>query len=92
MRLHYVKAEFTDVDCFDWDDLISVLSDIYLSANKKFVFIIDEWDSVFHRNKNDIEGQRIYLDFLSNLLKDKPYVALADTINGNERAVEEALR
>ena len=75
--LHELKSAFGAVDCFDWNDLVYVLSDIYSAVNTKFVFIIDEWDCVFRRRKDDIEGHRIYLDFLRNLLKDKPYVALA---------------
>lgn len=27
--LHELKREFDDIDCFDWNDLISVLNDVY---------------------------------------------------------------
>lgn len=42
-----------------------------------FVFIIDEWDCIFRENKDDKDAQKLYLDFLRNLLKDAEYVALA---------------
>ena len=75
--LHELKSQFSGVDCFDWNDLPSVLEDIYNAVHVKFVFVIDEWDCIFRRNKNDIENQTLYLDFLRSLLKDKVYVALA---------------
>ena len=47
------------------------------SANKGFVFIIDEWDCIFRVAKDDTRAQETYLDFLRDLLKGQPYVALA---------------
>lgn len=53
------------------------LRKIYVKTKKKFIFLIDEWDCVM-RERQESEGlQRRYLDFLRNLLKDQPYVALA---------------
>lgn len=75
--LYELKKEYSDVDCFDWADLISVLEEIFIEKNIPFVFIIDEWDCVFRIHKNDTKSQTKYLDFLRNLLKDKSYVALA---------------
>ena len=42
-----------------------------------FVIIIDEWDAIFREYKDDREGQKKYLDFLRDWLKDKEYIALA---------------
>ena len=39
--------------------------------------MLDEWDAVFRIRKNDLAGQSFYLEFLRDLLKDKPYIALA---------------
>ncbi|MBD5130931.1 MAG: AAA family ATPase [Ruminococcaceae bacterium] len=75
--LHELKKEFSDVDCFDWNDPVSVLNDVYAETKIPFIFIIDEWDCIFRERQNDTEAQRIYLDFLRNLLKDQTYVALA---------------
>lgn len=75
--LHELKKEYADVDCFDWEDLISVFDEIYAERKIPFIFIIDEWDSIFREHKNDIESQTKYLDFLRGLLKDQSYVALA---------------
>lgn len=75
--LHEIKKENSDVDCFDWNDLVSVLEEVFQEKRIPFVFIIDEWDCVFRVHKKDLESQTKYLDFLRNLLKDQSYVALA---------------
>ncbi|MBR1554101.1 MAG: AAA family ATPase [Oscillospiraceae bacterium] len=75
--LHEIKKEYGDVDCFDWNDIFTVLSEVFYEKKVPFVFIIDEWDCIFREHKNDTESQKIYLDFLRDLLKDKSYVALA---------------
>lgn len=56
--------------------LEEMLGEIYAEHRVPFVFIIDEWDCVFRVFKNDFEGQKYYLDFLRDLLKEKEYVAL----------------
>ena len=75
--LHELKHENTDVDCFDWNNLVLVLKTIFSEKGIPFIFIIDEWDCVFREHKNDTESQRGYLNFLRNLLKNQSYVALA---------------
>lgn len=75
--IHELKREYSDVECFDWNDLISVLEDIFAEKKLPFVFIIDEWDCIFRRHKEDSESQTTYLNFLRDLLKNKSYAALA---------------
>ena len=75
--IHELKREYSDVDCFDWNDLISVLEDIFAEKKTPFVFIIDEWDCIFRKHINDTDAQTKYLDFLRNLLKNQSYIALA---------------
>ena len=57
--------------------LADALRRIYVKAGKKFIFLIDEWDCVVRERQKLEELQQQYLDFLRNLLKDQPYVALA---------------
>lgn len=57
--------------------LTAALRKIYVKTKKKFIFLIDEWDCVMREKKESEELQKHYLDFLRNLLKDQPYVALA---------------
>ena len=75
--IHEIKKENGDVDCFDWNDLSSVLDEIFHEKKIPFIFIIDEWDCIFREHQNDTDAQKKYLDFLRNLLKDQSYVALA---------------
>ena len=75
--LHEIKKENGDVECFDWNDLVSVLDEVFQEKKIPFVFIIDEWDCIFRVHKSDEKSQTKYLNFLRNLLKDQSYVALA---------------
>lgn len=56
-----------------WD----ILQEINERSNAAFLFVLDEWDAVFHMSFVTQEEQRKYLLFLKNLLKDQPYVELA---------------
>lgn len=51
------------------------LSDLLTATGDEFIFIIDEWDYIFSHELYK-ENQSGFLEFLRNLLKDKPYVAL----------------
>ena len=42
-----VKMEILDVTLFDETDLVRTLKDIFSQKREKFIFIIDEWDSIF---------------------------------------------
>ena len=75
--IHELKQQFSDVDCFDWNNLMSVLEDVFAAKRIPFIFIIDEWDCVFRELKDDKEAQKKYLDFLRDILKNKSYLALA---------------
>lgn len=60
------------------DEILSeYLDEIYAETGEMFVIIIDEWDCLLREQKYNEENQKIYLDFLRDLLKDKAYVALA---------------
>lgn len=55
----------------------AALRTIYAKTGREFIFLIDEWDCVMRERQHSENLQRQYLDFLRNLLKDQPYVALA---------------
>ncbi len=57
--------------------LAAALERIYAKAKKKFIFLVDEWDCVMRERQESEAVQKQYLDFLRDLLKDQPYVALA---------------
>lgn len=51
------------------------ISSMLMDTQEKFIFIFDEWDYIFNNNLFE-ENQNDFLEFLRNLLKDQPYVAL----------------
>ncbi len=53
------------------------LSELFSRTQETFVFVIDEWDCVLRDKRYTEQDQKKYLDFVRNLLKDKPYVSLA---------------
>lgn len=57
-----------------WDALAKIY---HADHSARFIFILDEWDFIFHRNFVTEQNKADYIDFLSNLLKDMPYVSLA---------------
>lgn len=69
--------EYPDTDYFDSSNLTRSMNDLFTQRGLQFVILIDEWDCVFREYPRDEEGQKIYLDFLRDWLKDKAYVALA---------------
>ncbi len=57
--------------------LAEALEKIYAKTGNQFIILIDEWDCVMRERQEAEDLQKQYLDFLRNLLKDQPYVALA---------------
>lgn len=51
------------------------ISDLLAATKAEFIFMIDEWDYIFSHDLYQ-ENQGDFLEFLRDLLKDKPYVAL----------------
>lgn len=52
------------------------ISDLLTATQEQFIFLIDEWDYIFS-HELFAEHHSEFLEFLRNLLKDRPYVALA---------------
>lgn len=53
------------------------IQDIIYKTKEKYVFLLDEWDSVFYEDFMSEADKKKYLKFLKGLLKDQPYVELA---------------
>lgn len=75
--LRELFREHPDVDYFDRDSVAECMNDISAQIGERFVVIIDEWDCIFREYPESTKEQRLYLDFLRDLLKDKTYIALA---------------
>lgn len=56
-----------------WD----ILSLVFNQTGHKFIFVIDEWDAVFHSSFITEKDKKDYLLFLKLLLKGQSYVELA---------------
>ena len=50
---------------------------VNLETGDKFIFIMDEWDMIFHQDFIRQQDKAEYLNFLRLLLKGRAYVALA---------------
>lgn len=66
-----IKEQYPSIDINKY----YAISDMLTATKEKFIFIIDEWDYIFSHNLYE-ENQSDFLEFLRNLLKDKPYVSL----------------
>lgn len=75
--LRELKKEYADILIRVDIGLAAALREIYVETDRQFVFLIDEWDCVMRERQESEDLQKQYLDFLRNLLKDQPYVALA---------------
>ena len=71
------KKAYPDVELLSDNDLIQTIDDVYADNDRQVVLVIDEWDAFFRERKDDKEGQKEYLDFLRDLMKDNTHVALA---------------
>jgi len=69
--------EYSNLNYFNTSSLTSVLQTISSKMSTDFIFIIDEWDCIFREDKQNKKAQKVYLDFLKDLLKDRIYVKLA---------------
>ena len=74
--LDELAEEYPEIQ-YDENDFYYSIDRFYRKTKIQFVIVIDEWDAVFREHKDDREGQKKYLDFLRDWLKDKEYIALA---------------
>lgn len=56
-----------------WDNL----QIIFEKTQCRFIFIMDEWDAIFHKDFITEDDRKKYLEFLRDLLKGQAYVELA---------------
>ncbi|MDO5425036.1 MAG: AAA family ATPase [Eubacteriales bacterium] len=72
-----LKKAFPECEVEEGDAVWDILNDIFEETGSRFLFVLDEWDYLFHRDFASEKEKKFYIQFLSNLLKDKPYVAMA---------------
>ena len=49
---------------------------VYAKTREKFIFVLDEWDAIFHMPFIKEKDKESYLRFLKGLLKGKAYISL----------------
>ena len=64
-----IKEKYPKINVEKFFSIAHMLS----ATGEKFIFLIDEWDYIFSHNLFK-ENQNDFLEFLRNLLKDRPYV------------------
>lgn len=69
-----IKDTYPDAEVDDSEAIWDILLSLNNRDDSKFIFILDEWDYIFHQNFVTEEDKESYLSFLQNLLKDMPYV------------------
>ena len=68
---------FPNVQIKNTSPIYKILAQVYNQTGQGFIFIIDEWDYIFNNNLFSEGERKKFLEFLRDLLKDKPYVELA---------------
>lgn len=75
-----LRKQFGECVKEDAADLPTVLAEVNDMLGEKFVIIIDEWDTIFRKNKLDTKAQDAYIDLLRGLFKNatsKKFLKLA---------------
>ena len=68
-----ICTAYPQLEAEEHDSISSLLKD----TGDTFLFIMDEWDSIFYRRFMTDEDKDAFLLFLKGLLKDQPYVEFA---------------
>ena len=68
---------FPELDIDKEKSVWDILTEKKKKNGQKFIFIMDEWDAVFHMSFITEDNRKEYLQFLKLLLKSKSYVELA---------------
>lgn len=72
-----LKKAFPDAEISDEDAIWDILTQIYeMEEDERFIFVLDEWDYIFHRDFVNGKDKATFIAFLSNLLKGKGYAEL----------------
>ena len=77
LKRDLLKA-YPNVDVYPEDALWDILDCIFEAySGQKFMFVMDEWDCIFHKDYVTEQDRKSYLTFLNNLLKDHAYVSMS---------------
>ncbi len=72
-----LRKAYPDVEIEKEDTVWDALKMVFEEGNgERFVFILDEWDYIYHQKYVTEDEKDQFTKFLSNLLKDKAYVEM----------------
>jgi len=72
-----LKKEYPGIEIDERNTVWDILLEIYdEKPDVNIIFVLDEWDFIFHQKFVTEEDKTAYLLFLRNLLKDRPYISL----------------
>ena len=78
LLLEDLRTEYPSVKVDEEGDVIdTLLNSCGHDPSAGFIFVLDEWDFIFHQDFVTEEDKKNYLMFLRSLLKDRPYVLMA---------------
>lgn len=72
-----LSETYSDMELDRYGSVWDIFSMIYERNQHKFIFVLDEWDAIFHKPFTTEADKMGYLDFLKNLLKGQVYVEFA---------------
>lgn len=72
-----LHAAYPNVTFRNEGTVVEDLKRIYAKTKEQFIFVLDEWDAVFHMPFVKESDRQNYLLFLKSLLKDQAYVSMA---------------
>lgn len=75
--INEIKVSYPDYIIHNESDLALSMQSVFDQSHTKFVIIIDEWDCIMREKKEDLDGLKLYLEWLKLIMKDKEYLALA---------------
>ncbi len=72
-----LRAEYEELNLPPDSSVSEDLTRIFEETGDRFLFVLDEWDAVFHASFTGDGDRKRFLLFLKNLLKGRAYVSLA---------------
>ena len=77
LLLGYLQSIYEKLEMIPDLTLADMFSFVFNKTREGFIFIFDEWDYIFNNKLFSESDRENFLQFLKDLLKDKPYVELA---------------
>ncbi|MCD8118674.1 MAG: AAA family ATPase [Lachnospiraceae bacterium] len=76
--IHDLRRAYPDAEIEKEDAVWDALTNVYeYCGRERFIFVLDEWDYIYHQEFATDADKENFTKFLINLLKDKAYVELA---------------